>query len=882
MVEGLGLEISDRELRILEQLEENIRHGRTPQQAAEAMSLIVLDDDLVARVVQIREQIVREVRRVGPVIDPADAPEPWYTGPTQGDRFWPALESHLRADPRWEDAVQSLDETSTHVVARLPDPRLPRMSGRGLVLGYVQSGKTANFTATIAKAADAGYRLFIVLSGVHNALRRQTQIRLEDHLYELNRAKWLPLTTENQDFGRPLKAVPLLAQPDLRVLAVVKKNVSRLTNLVNWLTGANDHGALDNCPILLIDDEADQASPNAAGNPELDRTKINELIVKLLAFPRVAYVGYTATPFANVFINPSESQDLYPSSFIYALPAPPAYFGAEKLFGAEVAEDEEDETSTPHDMIREVPEDEAVLHTPNRGVVNPEVTESLAAALRWFLLATAARRTRDGKSRHSSMLIHTTMRVDPQNAYCPVIKEHVAHLARQWHEGETREWREQWDAECVREPAGRHGLEPVSFAELSTAMPQVLTEATVVVDNNSSTNRLVYSDDPATVIVVGGNTLSRGLTLEGLVCSFFLRNSTTFDSLLQMGRWFGYRPNYSDLPRIWTTAQIAADYQFLSEIESGMRDQIQRLAFEGATPLDLPVRIRTHPRLQITARNKMYFAVPGAVSFGGHRPQTTYFHHLDAGVISKNRIAAREFLATAVGAGASVQQGDTRTIIRDVHAGRVLTLLERFSFHPDTQLHGDAVRSYISDQLEHGALQTWNVAVISRRARGAAEEAMDLSLPTPFPLLVRSKKTTRANLSPNTADIGILMSRPDRIADLIEAGLPDPGVDALRMKARTESGRALLALYPIDRNSSPKAGAKHRESLGAIDHLLGLAIAFPDAAPGTESSGYMQVAPHLLEAARERVYIPDIQDEDGTESYLDNEGNRDDVDLTDA
>ena len=225
-----------------------------------------------------------------------------------------------------------------------------------------------------------------------------------------------PLTDENEDFGNPVKALALVAGTDLRLLAVVKKNVSRLTRLRDWLEKADRERGLDACPVLIIDDESDQASPNSAKDPDLNRNKINSLIVELLSLPRVAYIGYTATPFANVLINPKDVEDIYPRNFIYALPKPPSYFGSEELFGIEVSEEDEDESTAPHDMIRTVPTEEALLYkVPTKGPFTPVITPSLMEAIRWFVLATAARRVRSGKDQHSSMLIHTTMRVAPQN-----------------------------------------------------------------------------------------------------------------------------------------------------------------------------------------------------------------------------------------------------------------------------------------------------------------------------------------------------------------------------------------------------------------------------------------------------------------------------------
>lgn len=336
-----------KELETLSMLEMLIRNGNTEAVAAQKLKGMGLDSQQVDRVIEIRLAIAAQRRLIAmghAIADPEDAPQAWYQGPSPEDIFWPTLKALMEADPRWASAVPSLDAASTDVVSLLADPHSPTIRTRGLVVGHVQSGKTANFTATIAKAADAGYRLFIVLSGVHNALRKQTQQRLDQQLYDLQKARWVQLTDEKRDFGNPVKALALLQSTDLRVYAVVKKNVSRLTRLRDWLREAHRYGGLDTCPVLVIDDESDQASPNAASNAELNRTKVNERIVELLNLPRVAYVGYTATPFANVLINPSEAEGLYPRDFIFALDKPDAYFGSEELFGAPVPEDEAAET----------------------------------------------------------------------------------------------------------------------------------------------------------------------------------------------------------------------------------------------------------------------------------------------------------------------------------------------------------------------------------------------------------------------------------------------------------------------------------------------------------------------------------------------------------
>lgn len=867
------MELTGRERSVLEQIEMLIRQGRSEQEAASTLSLIAGEDELVSKMVAYRHSIAEARRKIvgkSALYDAEDVPPPWYTGPSEHDIFWPGLKKLLENDPGWVSAVPSLDEASTDVVGLLADPHSPSIHTRGLVLGHVQSGKTANFTATIAKAADAGYRMFIVLSGVHNSLRRQTQLRIDEHLVSREPARWLSLTDEKRDFGNPVKALPLLAQPNLRLIAVVKKNVSRLTRLRNWLREAHKHGGLDTCPVLIIDDEADQASPNAARDAELDRTKINERLLQLLELPRVAYIGYTATPFANVLVNPSDVNDIYPRSFVYSLRKPETYFGSRELFGQQVSEDEATADDAPHDMIRIVPHDEADRHSlKNLLALGPDVTPALADAIRWFLLATAARRFRSGAPSHSSMLVHITMRVDPQLEYLDPIRAFVKLLGVEVADGETESLRELWEEETEREPATRFGLQTVAFDDVLSVLPKVIDEVKVLADNGRSTDRLVYGDEPATVIAVGGNTLSRGLTLEGLVSSYFLRSSSQYDSLLQMGRWFGYRPGYGDLPRIWTTQQLADDFEFLAEVEDAIRREVERYrTMDGATPANLPVRILLHPRMHATATAKMQFAVTGDASFSGQRPQTTYFAYRNPAVIAQNLAATRSLITAALEAGISEETQENRAILRDVPVALIRKFLTSYSFHENSELTPGLLTKYIDSQVAAGALTAWNVVVMGRKPPCPT---LPLGLEQQSPLITRSK-LKRASTA-TLAVIGTLMSKPDRVADLVApAEVKADTTDAELQAIRDKDGHGLLLLYPIDKDSEPKAGAEHRVALEAAGHLIGVAFSFPQADPKTEPTDTIQVNPVLLGSS-------DLND--GSGEYVDEEGSRDEVDLGD-
>lgn len=855
--------LTSQEQMTLEILNGLIAGGSTLHEAVQRMRVMLRDDDLISRVVSERQEIIDKQRVLvfdRALADPEELSGSWYPGSQPTDIFWPKLRSALEADPDWAGAVRSLDETSTEIVSLLADPRGHRIGTRGLVLGHVQSGKTASFTATIAKAADAGYRCFIVLSGVHNALRRQTQVRLDAQLCEINPTRWVPLTTEHADFGYPVRALPLVAGTQLKLLAVVKKNVTRLARLREWLTKAHEQGGLDNCPVLIIDDEADQASPNAHKNPELDRTRINEEIVGLLRLPKVAYVGYTATPFANILANPSDVSDIYPRSFIYPLPKPDGYFGSEELFPAK-AEDELDERSA-HDMIRLVDEDESRRYIVRpKAQFEPSITPALADAIRWFVMATAARRVRTGVMKHSSMLVHTTMRVQPQLDFVPEIRSFLSQLESQWRRGQVSEWESQWIAEQDREPSELHGHLPIQFDRMHDVILSVLSSARVVADNSSSEDRLIYTDEPATVIAVGGNTLSRGLTLNGLISSFFMRSSNAYDSVLQMGRWFGYRNGYEDLPRIWMTESLAGDFQFLAGIEADIRQDIARYVANHMKPSELAVRIALHPRMQVTSRLKMHWAVPAAPSFSESRPQTTYFSHRDVKILEDNLRAARRLVKAASTEARTIDESESYVVMSGVSVESILEFMADYDFHPSSEMSSGRLEQYIRSQLSAGALETWNLAIVTRKDG----EPVDLSFSRRLNMISRSRLDIDSDGS--TANIGTLMSRRDRLADLGGMPVTPKSRDADIQDARNATGAALLLLYPIDRDSMPAAHAKDRRPLMAAGDLVGVAVVFPRAAAGTEVREMIQV--DLSQA------VADDQDEE----YNDTEGTQDDVEF---
>lgn len=539
----------------------------------------------------------------------------WYTGPQAKDKCWPTIVKLLRKDG-WpeEPAIRDLDDSSTRVVSLLNHPKEKAFSTRGLVVGYVQSGKTTNFTSVMAKAADRGYKLFIVLAGIHNGLRRQTQARLVQQLVEPNPSMWSQLTGLDKDFTPQENPAGYFGKSNkTHVLCVVKKNATVLRKLARWLDKASDY--LKDCPALIIDDEADQAT--------VATKSINPLILSIMkSLPRSAYVGYTASPFANLLIDPS-AEDLYPSDFIVNLPKPKGHFGTEVLFGRYALDGEhENDVDDGHDMIRSVPIDDIPCVRPETKAdvegFEPVVTDTLRSAIEYFWLATAARRVRGTGNPHSTMLIHTSVNTSVHNSF----KRPLEHLRERTAKTLTDEpvidrLRTLWDKETARVAAEDFGETKVPFDSLLAELPGVLGSCRIIMDNSSSEDRLDYENGPVVAIAVGGNTLSRGLTLEGLSVSYFVRAVSAYDTLLQMGRWFGFRNGYADLPRIWMTDELAEWFRHLATVETEMRRDIDIYMTEDETPLTFAVRLRTHPALRVTAAAKMRSAVTAASSYGG-------------------------------------------------------------------------------------------------------------------------------------------------------------------------------------------------------------------------------------------------------------------------
>ncbi|MDO5731322.1 Z1 domain-containing protein [Corynebacterium sphenisci] len=788
----------------------------------------------------------------GPIIsDVLDQFE--YPGPAD-EGVWASFRDRLSAK-RTEEQLEDLNRESNTIVRRTPDPGSQKaVSCRGLVVGHIQSGKTTNFEAVAAKLADLDYRMIIVLAGIHNSLRNQTQRRMQDDLVGQDHdGRWFLLTDEHDDFdlvkhkaaqsgraSRTQTAQSYLTSEGKTALLVVKKNATVLRKLHAWLETEETRNALENAKVLVIDDEADQAS--------VETNTIQNLIVDILGLmPRSTYIGYTATPFANVFCSPVKERDLYPRNFIYSLPQPKGYFGPEVLFGRDSLDLDEGEQDEGKDMIRTIPEsDEFLLRPRTKEDVDgfsPVMTAELQDAIRWFILATAARWLRENGHVDSSMLIHTSYQTAIHESFVQPVQKVVDDLRDAIEQGSPTvedALRDLWETETAKVPAAEWDRSAETYEELREVLPAVLDDVRVIVENSASDDRLQYLPDQSnTIIAIGGNTLSRGITLEGLVSSVFLRPTNTYDTLLQMGRWFGFRNGYEDLPRIWMTPQLQRSFRHLSLVEHELRQDIQSYELQGLTPMQAVVRVRTHPALAITA--KMGAAKPATVSFSGARLQTRFFRTQDREWLKANNLAGEALIRRAAERAAEEEELTNGGVLyRDVPAAEVLGFLSKYRILEDqSDMQPETIKKYITrcNGLEDPQLLRWNIAVMGGGDKTGELGKLDVGTVNRAPLKDEEAKKTRAE---GVDDIKTLMSPQDLLVDV-------PGMTTAEAKAMTEAERkafrvdaqesrneeirdkGLLLLYPIDKDSAPQSARskKVREPMEAPETVLGLGLVFP-------------------------------------------------------
>jgi hypothetical protein len=672
--------------------------------------------------------------------------------------------------------VDDLDDTTDLVLARLEDPaRAGMWDRRGMVVGHVQSGKTGNYTGLICKAVDAGYRLIVVLAGSDNGLRSQTQLRIDEGflgftmgygtgsqkgsnvgvglLPEFAAGGFNPISlTTAEEVGdfKTSKANQIGIKPggEQPLILVVKKNVTILKNLIDWagaVTGAEREGIhkIANTPIFVIDDECDFGSVNTkntvyeferAGGVHGEPTKINGLIRKLLnMFDQSAYAGYTATPFANIFIyhepgkeRPEFGEDLFPRSFIICLARSSEYVGAEQVFGLRESVVQGIEAAQGLPILRPFSDLENWIYPKHDKSWKPPVgplPNSLYEALLAFVLVCAVRHARGQENAHNSMLIHLSRFVEVQKELFHAIEDNlnaIRRAVRSHTENDPRsvvaELKHLWESDFVitTKKFNDPDLEVLSWHQIEAHLRIAIEKIKVKAIYGKSDDALEYYENRKTgtsIIAIGGQMLSRGLTLEGLSVSYFQRTTKMYDTLMQMGRWFGYRPGYVDLCRLYSTDELIRWYGDIAMATEELYDQFEEMRITGATPKEFGLKVAKSPdSLLVTARVKMRNTTTLKLSYEGSNPS---YRAIKASLVAQSIQATQKLVTWASSLAAQEKQNHTY-VFNNLTADGVLRFLNEFPSYPKP-IAGDPRRlaEYIKACNSINELKIWSIGIVS-------------------------------------------------------------------------------------------------------------------------------------------------------------------------
>jgi hypothetical protein len=630
-------------------------------------------------------------------------------------------------------------------------------------------------------------------------------------------------------------------------------------------------------PVLFIDDEADQATINSAKAANR-QTAINRTLTEILDtkfLPKHAYLGYTATPFANILSDARTEQQLFPRDFIYPLKRPENYFGAEQLFGRNPLAEEEQEISQGRNIVISVSFKDrsqlGKLANTSSFVTEPTLPNSLLEAIKWFIVSTAARRYRSKQNKFSTMLIHTSGRIYAHQDMKTLVEKQL-NLWKELPPIEiSRLLEDCWDAEKSRGTIG--GDEPLpKYSEIENLANKVLDDLKLIVDNSRSEDRLIYDfeneGDSVPFIVIGGNTLARGLTLEGLICSYFMRTSSYYDSLLQMGRWFGYRVGYDDLQRIWMQDDLIPMFRDLALVEEEVRSQITELAKDGRQPIQVPILIRDHPIMGITSPNKMNYAKKLQIGYAEKRTETITFNS-NPEWLQHNLNATKNFVATLSSRGLLGQNKSDQgfDIAQEVPWELVREYVLSYNFLETARIaNGELISKYVDLHQGKGELEKWNVFFY--KTLHSKKPSVDFGHGIEISPINRSAK----DIDPDSGTFNIhhLVSSIDGAADVplgrkelqqqYAGQLSDTGMRIARKDFGLEK-TGLLGIYLVDKNS--EALAQDRISLNLENHIVGLGFFFPKSS---------------LEIGVVDYYGPDLPEENSYEDdYLEDADNQDEV-----
>lgn len=791
--------------------------------------------------------------------------------------------------------VNDLDDFTDKILDKCINPKDSNSwDRRGMVVGHVQSGKTSNYVGLINKATDAGYKVIIVIAGTISSLRRQTQERIDSGYIGRNSSAFINNKGENKiigvgkykvntdiysltssyyknndegDFSQSIANrlnIPIGKNP---VVFVIKKHKSILENLIDWF--AKDVNAkivdgspkLFNVPVLIIDDEADAASVNASKSIE-DIKTINRLIRTLLnLFNQNTFIGYTATPYANLFISQEHNdelktiiknkeykigEDLFPRDFIINIKAPTNYFGAAKVFGFENADGEEKE---PLDIFREIDDFDPpffrTINKLNKGDLPEYLPNSLEKAIKSFILTCAIRRLRGHGNKHNSMLVHVALLVKWIDRVAYLVNAKTKEFTNAINSDDNsllQELKVLYETDFI--PTTENILENLdykdirikhhSWEDVKKELKKVASKIDVrSVHGTRSTTNLEYHnieeidyaryENGLSVIAVGGSRLSRGITLEGLSVSYYLRTTKMYDSLMQMGRWFGYRPGYVDLCRLYTTEQIFEWFNHITMATEEMRNDFDEMTASHQRPKDFRLKVRNHHGLMtITSLAKLNFSKSIDISFSGTNPQT--YQLLKTKKAIENNYKALNSLISTIGLPGLENRQETRGKIRylfypNQETNSICDFIDAFKIEQPS-IKNATLSEYIKTQSRNLNISQWSICIISNtddkvfidyagntplKERQAKEDAMTYELhfkgeKITLGCSVRNQpKITRGSdyylIAKNQID-----DLKDRQIDLVLNGLKS-NKDIKEQRAIEKKG--LLLIYALDERGTP-------------------------------------------------------------------------------
>ena len=704
-------------------------------------------------------------------------------------RYWTDYKKYLTLP---SPAITEIDDTTETILNQLANPNMAGNWFRsGLVVGHVQSGKTGNFIGLANKAMDVGYKIILILSGMYSDLRMQTQKRVDKGAIgkvtdpkALDSGRpigvgmfsghpniiYLTSSSMNGDFGSLLVNVGGVLTSSSPTIMVCKKNTSILYNIINKFAqdaqiAEDGYPIVPDIPLLVIDDEADSASINAQYNKS-EITEINGRIRTILSlFSKRAYVGYTATPYANIFIDPDQvkldkpykeiegkryrlcKDDLFPKNFIINLSAPSNYIGPNILFGIPSTYDEVEPKPNKSlelpifNYIEDGFKSRKKDHAPSR---KEELPDSLVEAIKCYFVSTAIRRARGQRTQHSSMLINVSQYILWMDAIAAFVQQYVQDFCDMLgaindnpvFENDLKKiYKEKLIPTnlriCEIHEDWAPQLKMPSWEAIRKELPVVAAKVRSEVrvshsgnsdDENLNMTKLNYEDyeNCATpidnglyTVVVGGNTMSRGITLEGLVVSYFFRTTHTFDALMQMGRWFGYRDGYVDVCRLYMEQEMAVNFRNIAVATQEMRDDFEDMFTKGIKPKDYGLKVKSFPGvLEVTSRNKFGSAIKGQLSLNRTTLQA-YQIFRDKDIIQENKCVVLRFLSR-LGTPGERKRNNRKLphLFWNCSSSDVIRFVKDFN-NATVRMPSNLVSAYIVAQNKKGNLTDWTVALVN-------------------------------------------------------------------------------------------------------------------------------------------------------------------------